>query len=512
MTLALVVFRLLLSAMVVMAASIPNVGKRYISDVLSEGYRNLFDDSMKILDNNFALPFLWKSPKLSSWYAVGLLARNEGDDVEIANKLIHNIVTKQYTDPSFVAYGTFLGDYHGPYADGESLWEPKIYGSYDPNNALFVTIAGIIIDHDFASLLEPEVLANLRKAMYMAVVGDGYRVGGESGDNLYPGYSNPWYMRCVSAAYLGHMYDDANMTYWAENWAQEAVDLFNQYNTLAEFNSATYEGVTLFALSLAQYAPDNSTIYKEAPRLLEAIWDQISETYNPSLNTLSGPWDRTYGFDMTQYYSVLGSAITGITGKQKSDPMPNPLDGANHYTDMAMMPMQAYTSPYIMSHISSSAKSRFSSLYAPHSYTAQSISPPWDKRARNYTFWLEKGLSVGGMTFDEKEVGGPSLNQPSFSPGVIMWDAGKTGTGAGWISYYPTNPACEILASSTNLTIRYPPTQDWPNGTTSSSIQLLIADPRINEALSNILEGSDEKDIGFGKEASAYISAVYQRP
>ncbi len=29
---------------------------------------------------------------------------------------------------------------------------------------------------------------------------------------------------------------------------------------------------------------------------------------------LSGPWDRTYGFDLTQYVGILGSAITGIIG------------------------------------------------------------------------------------------------------------------------------------------------------------------------------------------------------
>ena len=98
---------------------------------------------------------------------------------------------------------------------------------------------------------------------------------------------------------------------------------------MSEFNGGTYAGVSLFALSLAQYCPNNSTIYNAAPRLLSGMWDQIgrlsdyqdlelmavvAETYNPSLATLSGPWDRTYGFDLTQYYGILGSAISGIIG------------------------------------------------------------------------------------------------------------------------------------------------------------------------------------------------------
>jgi hypothetical protein len=41
--------------------------------------------------------------------------------------------------------------------------------------------------------------------------------------------------------------------------------------------------------------------------------------------------------------------------------------------------------------------------------------------------------------------------------------------------YYPTNPSCSIIATSSNLTIRYPPSLDYPNITTSNSLQLSIA-------------------------------------
>ena len=78
--------------------------------------------------------------------------------------------------------------------------------------------------------------------------------------------------------------------------------------------------------------------------------------------------------------------------------------------------MQMVVAPYMESQITSSAKIRLSKLYADHLYTAQAISPPWDKRPRNYTYWVADGLSAGGVEFDESVVGGPSINQPSFSP------------------------------------------------------------------------------------------------
>ena len=114
--------------------------------------------------------------------------------------------------------------------------------------------------------------------------------------------------------------------------------------------------------------------------------------------------------------------------------MPKPLDGAEHYTDMPIIAMQAVVSPYMESHISDQAKSRLASLYGPHQYNTQAFSPPWEKRPRNYTYWVEDGLSVGGTEFDESVVGGPSIDPKSFSPGVLLWDSGNNGGGAGWIS------------------------------------------------------------------------------
>ena len=38
--------------------------------------------------------------RASSWYAAGLLARNEGDDIEQAVKIVENIIVGQYKNQS----------------------------------------------------------------------------------------------------------------------------------------------------------------------------------------------------------------------------------------------------------------------------------------------------------------------------------------------------------------------------------------------------------------------------
>jgi len=41
-----------------------------------------------MIDFSFFFGFKFDSPRYSAWYAVGLLARNEGDDVKVASELI----------------------------------------------------------------------------------------------------------------------------------------------------------------------------------------------------------------------------------------------------------------------------------------------------------------------------------------------------------------------------------------------------------------------------------------
>lgn len=67
---------------------------------------------------------------------------------------------------------------------------------------------------------------------------------------------------------------------------------------LQKFNSGTYTGVTLYALSLWGYMPKNSTISARAKDIITKTWESIGQYYNPTLKTLGGSWDRAYGFDM----------------------------------------------------------------------------------------------------------------------------------------------------------------------------------------------------------------------
>lgn len=122
-----------------------------------------------------------------------------------------------------------------------------------------------------------------------------------------------------------------------------------------------------------------------------------------------------------------------------SDPMPKPLMTAEHLNDVAIIPMQMITGRYAEAGLDDGLRAKFHRLYEPHMYTPKSFFPPYDKSARRYTFWLEDGLSAGGIEFDESVIGGPAKNLEQFCPGVIQWDSGNHGAGCGWLSVSPCN-------------------------------------------------------------------------
>lgn len=86
---------------------------------MSAAAQSLFDKSMEWLDSFYdptagylfdpsATTALRHEVRQSTWYAVGLLSRNQGTDVAEANKIFANVVKGQYVaDPSWQWYVRF---------------------------------------------------------------------------------------------------------------------------------------------------------------------------------------------------------------------------------------------------------------------------------------------------------------------------------------------------------------------------------------------------------------------
>lgn len=285
----------------------------------------------------------------------------------------------------------------------------------------------------------------------------------------YPSYSNPAYMRAVASGWTGRKLNDANMTAAGEMYAEEVLQLFNLNNTLSEFNSPTYAGITIYALTLwAKYMPNDSVMGREGRRVLEQVWDLLAEMYNPSLRNLAGPWDRTYGYDMNKYVGILSVYLWSMLGEDAAfgGYKESPFYRA-HADDMEIAPMVAILAPYHNSLLSESTIKKLASTPSERLIKRQAYAPPADFEPRNITTWVTPNLTIGGESFSQRHLGGSREDRSAWNPAVIQWK--RSDGSVGWFNAYPSETAMniEVAPHAINLT--------YPNGNASSTFSFIVA-------------------------------------
>lgn len=390
--------------------------------------------------------------RASAWYAIGLLARNDGKDVENALQIIQNIIAGQFKDPKDQWYGDYQKYPEEPTV-GTAYYPADIYDSWDPNWRGFIGTAFIQGLEDFSDLIPEDVQDLMLESLHNNTVGDSYRVGGVDDDNLYPAYSNPSIMRAFVSGWTGRKIGEANMTQAGEDYAAEIVELFNRANTLSEFNSGTYAGVSMYALSLwARYMPADSIMGKEGTRMLQDTWNSVTSLYHAGMKNSAGPWDRTYGYDMNRYLSILALHIWNLVGREASPLIDKPY-AMGHSGDYAYAPLIAIMAPFHNEVVPEDAVKQLTVFPGEHTVETSAFSPPYDVYPRNITTWLSDSITIGGSTFNETRIGGPALNPNTWSPAVVQWDAGNQ---VGWLKWYSTEASLIADVSPGVLNLTYP--------------------------------------------------------
>lgn len=273
-------------------------------------------------------------------------------------------------------------------------------------------------------------------------------------------------MRAFVSGWTGRRLNNTNMTTAGENYAQAIVDLFDRANTLSEFNSGTYTGVSLFAMTLwAKYLPDDSIMKQKGPSMIQYTWEAVSQLWQPEMKNVAGPWDRSYGFDMNRYLSLLALHIWNIVGKQKSSIIDRP-GLMSHNSDFAYGPLFAILAEFHISLVPANVTSALTTFKGEHTFTSSTFSPPFDLYPRNISAWLSSNITIGAETFNETVVGGPAKNQDTFNPAVIQWN---TGDGIGWMNLYATEKHVIAKAAAGSLNLTY------PDGNDTSIFTLLVS-------------------------------------
>ena len=333
----------------------------------------------------------------------------------------------------------------------------------------FIGTAFIVCIEEYGLLLPEWLRTSMVSSLHLNALGDSYRVGGVDDDNLYPFYSNAAIMKAAVAGWVGHRTHDANITAEGESWGQQIIDLFDQVGgSLSEFNSPTYTGVSLFALTLwAKYLPSNSTLGANGPRMIKKTWEQFGQLYNANLRQLSGPWDRAYGYEESRYVGITAQWVWSFVGLDAS-PFGKKFKpfAIAHNDDYEFAPLVAILSQYhIDSGLLDDEVLKAMTIFDDPGeegrfFEASAFSDAYDYVPRNTTSWISANLTIGAQSFDANVAGGPARNLERYNPAVVQW-LRESGT-VGFLTLYPDMKALhtEVSKGRLNLTL--------PNGNNTS--------------------------------------------
>ena len=332
----------------------------------------------------------------SVWYATGLLMRQSEGDVARALKIIETILTYQFDEPQTVFHGTFYrypDEPHPP--ENPTMWQ-----DYDPNWREFICTVFIILLNDFPELISSDLQDSMLDSILLASEGSFAR-------KVSAEYTNISLMSAFLLDYAGRQFEKPDWQAHALSQSHEIYRLFNRFKTFNEYNSPTYYGIDFFALALwRKYG--STPEYQEMGTDMEAdLWREVAQFYHADMKNMCGPYDRSYGMDMTDYIADVGLWIAAALPAEFA-PLPNIDQPFDHAADFYFMPLVALVDTIppddVIPHLRAFQGER---------YLERTIEP-----GRTASAWLSKDLMLGG----EVDTLNPARSD-QFHPATAHWKA-----------------------------------------------------------------------------------------
>jgi hypothetical protein len=52
--------------------------------------------------------------------------------------------------------------------------------------------------------------------------------------------------------------------------------------------------------------------------MIKHTWEAVGDLWHPGMKNMAGPWDRSYGYDMNRYLSLMALWFWSLAGKENS--------------------------------------------------------------------------------------------------------------------------------------------------------------------------------------------------
>lgn len=266
----------------------------------------------------------------SSWYAAGLLLRDQPGDRARAAKVLDAVLAEQFHAPGKRWDGTFRRTPNEP----DPTDHAEVWKGYDPNWRVFIGTTFALILTEYPDRIPEELRGRMQASIRTALRGEMHE------GRLVPSYTNIALMYGFLLGYAAHHGGDSAWLPMADQWQDAIYKLYKQHHAFNEYNSPTYAGVDFYALALWRDYGWNETMRIRAREMEDGLWRATAAFYNANLRNISGPYDRSYGMDMQSYVSVDGLWLRMALDAPQA-PLPRFDPPVDHVADLWITPLLA---------------------------------------------------------------------------------------------------------------------------------------------------------------------------
>jgi len=415
-----------------------------------------YDDKMQLLGRNIPSRGLVHDVRSSAYYALGLLARGDAGDAEIAEKVINRVLDEQLLFPGEIFHATFKRAPQEPTPPiGSFPWKrisndarhffdvymerttnaflqslvkdgmpqdevlamekkleeahtshfPEVWRTYDPNWREFIGSTFAIILDLYEDNLSEATVKRLEASMHETVNASIERRLAD----MYPMNTNVELMHIILCDYVGFRFDDRRVKDHADFYATDLYKRYMEFNTVAEFNSPTYYGVDLCALAQWRCCGKSKTVQDIGVRLEASLWRDMAQFYNAHLRNLAGPFTRNHEMNPGRHTALFALMHLGLV-EHETEAVKTTEDV--HNITMAICGVK----------IPDNVKDSFIHFTGERQITKhfreliERGDPEYNNPLCTATAWIEKDLMLGGLS-GSKNVSG------QIHPATVYWKA-----------------------------------------------------------------------------------------
>ncbi|MGV9197826.1 MAG: hypothetical protein ACOC4M_03155 [Promethearchaeia archaeon] len=337
--------------------------------------KTVFDDYLISQIPNGSNMTTYLTDSLSTRTAVrvasGLLFRNHAGDVENATKILEWLLPLQNTNPFEKYYGVYK----------TSIESDR----NDENWREFIGCELILILERHEDKLSSELISDIEESLIHAATGAKNR-------DVHPSYSNIAIMSAFLMRYVGVTLEKPDIKDAGLLKAWQVYILFSRHDTFSEFNSPTYDGVTMMGLAFWRDLGPCEEMKAMGAEMEVKLWHEIADFYHPGFKNIVGPFFRSYGMDLMKYNAIASIWIALAIDDLDNAPLPL-TNGVSYFEISNIFPalqLGYCVIDSVIEKLTSFDKSRFIEKWVPSSL---------DYISKEYkvTVWIDEDLMMGGV-------------------------------------------------------------------------------------------------------------------